>query len=86
MFEQANDRDANVLAYLGVSRTGPLNHNWNEAALYQEAVQRGEGEVAKGGALVVKTGQHTGRSAKDKFTVRDEGHRKTRSGGITTPP
>ncbi|MEE2527238.1 phosphoenolpyruvate carboxykinase [Hyphobacterium sp. HN65] len=72
MFEQANDRGTGVLTYLGITNTGPLNHNWTEAALYQEAVRRGEGEVAKGGALVVKTGQHTGRSAKDKFTVRDE--------------
>lgn len=72
MFEQANDRDSDALAYLGVSQSGPLNHNWSETVLYQEAVRRGEGEIAKGGALVVKTGQHTGRSAKDKFTVRDE--------------
>ncbi|WP_421787097.1 phosphoenolpyruvate carboxykinase [Hyphobacterium sp.] len=71
MFEQANDRDTGVLSYLGVPQTGTLNHNWTEAALYEAAVRRGEGEIAKGGALVVKTGQHTGRSAKDKFTVRD---------------
>ncbi|HRK72033.1 MAG TPA: phosphoenolpyruvate carboxykinase [Micropepsaceae bacterium] len=46
---------------------------WNlgPAALYQEAIRRGEGELAKDGPLVVKTGQHTGRSAGDKFTVRD---------------
>jgi phosphoenolpyruvate carboxykinase (ATP) len=55
---------------LGV-RAGTVNLNWNEARLYQEAVRRGEGEVAEGGPLVVKTGAHTGRSAKDKFTVRD---------------
>jgi len=72
MFEQANDRDIGVLAHLGLSRAGSLSHNWTEAALYEEAVRRGEGEVARGGALVVKTGQHTGRSANDKFTVRDE--------------
>ena len=48
-----------------------LNINWTEAALYEEAVRRGEARVARGGALVVATGQHTGRSARDKFTVRD---------------
>ena len=35
------------------------------------AVARGEGHVAKNGPLVVLTGQHTGRSASDKFVVRD---------------
>ena len=47
---------------------------WNatEADLYQRAVERGEGIVAAGGALTVETGEHTGRSARDKFVVRDE--------------
>ena len=40
------------------------------AALYQLAVARGEGDVAKDGPLVVRTGEHTGRSAQDKFIVR----------------
>lgn len=46
---------------------------WNQAApeLYEQAVTRREGRVAKHGALVVHTGIHTGRSAKDKFIVRD---------------
>ncbi|MEM9225659.1 MAG: phosphoenolpyruvate carboxykinase (ATP), partial [Pseudomonadota bacterium] len=46
--------------------------NWNESRLYEKSVQDGESRVAKGGALIVETGLHTGRSAKDKFTVRDE--------------
>jgi len=58
------------LSALGI-KAGPVNLNWNEARLYEEAVRRGEAEVAEGGPLVVKTGAHTGRSAKDKFTVRD---------------
>jgi phosphoenolpyruvate carboxykinase (ATP) len=46
---------------------------WNLTApvLFEMSVARGEGEVAKHGPLVVKTGQHTGRSANDKFVVRD---------------
>ncbi|GJL92809.1 phosphoenolpyruvate carboxykinase [Hyphococcus sp.] len=44
--------------------------NLTAPALYQLAVKRGEGEVAKDGPLVVKTGEHTGRSAQDKFIVR----------------
>jgi len=47
--------------------------NWNltAPALYEEAVRRGEGHVAKDGPLVVLTGHHTGRSATDKFVVKD---------------
>ncbi|MEX6632907.1 phosphoenolpyruvate carboxykinase [Hyphococcus lacteus] len=44
--------------------------NLTAAALYQQAIERGEGSVAKDGPLVVKTGEHTGRSAQDKFIVR----------------
>lgn len=47
-----------------------LHHNLTEEALYQIAVERGEGEIAKYGPLVVKTGKHTGRSAQDKFIVK----------------
>ena len=47
--------------------------HWNltVAELYEEAIRRGEGHVAKNGPLVVLTGLHTGRSATDKFVVRD---------------
>jgi len=47
--------------------------HWNLTApeLYERAVARGEGHVAKSGPIVVLTGQHTGRSASDKFIVKD---------------
>jgi phosphoenolpyruvate carboxykinase (ATP) len=47
---------------------------WNlgTAQLVEHAIQRREGNLASGGALVVHTGQFTGRSPKDKFVVRDE--------------
>ena len=44
--------------------------NLGAAALYELAVRRGEGRIAKDGPLVVRTGEHTGRSAQDKFIVR----------------
>ena len=48
-----------------------INWNWSPARFYETAVRTENAEIAKGGALVVKTGKHTGRSATDKFVVRD---------------
>jgi phosphoenolpyruvate carboxykinase (ATP) len=46
--------------------------NSGAARLYEDALRRGEGRVAEGGALVVSTGGHTGRSPADKFILRDQ--------------
>jgi len=61
---------------IGLERHGLTNLNsiyWNlsEAALYEYAIRRQEGIVANQGPLLVETGQHTGRSAKDKFVVQE---------------
>ena len=45
--------------------------NLTAPELFERAVARSEGMVAEHGPLVVLTGQHTGRSANDKFIVRD---------------
>jgi phosphoenolpyruvate carboxykinase (ATP) len=60
----------------GLDRVGLKNlarEHWNlpMASLVQEAIERNEGLLAKDGPLVVKTGVHTGRSAGDKFVVRE---------------
>ncbi len=55
----------------GIRNVAASYWNLEAPALYEEAIRRGEGVVAQGGPLVVKTGQHTGRSATDKFTVKD---------------
>lgn len=49
----------------------PRSVFWNLDAreLYEEIERRGEGVVSKDGALIVDTGEHTGRSAKDKAFV-----------------
>ena len=53
-------------------KTG-ANLHWNlvTAQLVETAVARGEGQLSADGPLVVETGAHTGRSAQDKFIVRD---------------
>lgn len=55
----------------GFDTLNNLNINNSAAELFQFSIGRGEGSIAKGGALVVQTGKHTGRSASDKFIVRD---------------
>ena len=61
----------------GLEEQGFRNINvayWNlgTAQLLEHAIQRREGTLASGGSFVVRTGQFTGRSPKDKFIVRDE--------------
>jgi phosphoenolpyruvate carboxykinase (ATP) len=60
-----------LLSNLGLTHTGPVHHNLSTPALYEEAIRRREGWVAHLWALVVRTGQYTGRSAEDKFVVRE---------------
>src|SRR5665213_374439 len=45
--------------------------NLGTPSLYEEALRRAEARLSRDGALVVDTGQHTGRSPKDKVIVRD---------------
>ena len=65
-----------IISSHGVEKQGLKNlaeAHWNLSvpALYEVILRRGEGVVAAGGPLVVRTGQHTGRSAADKFIVKE---------------
>ncbi|QIG80569.1 phosphoenolpyruvate carboxykinase [Stakelama tenebrarum] len=55
----------------GIETGAELFWNLDTAPLVEQAVSRDEGRLAKDGPLVVETGKHTGRSASDKFIVRD---------------
>ena len=59
------------LSFQGIDTGAAIHWNLGTAPLVEEALKRGEGKLAKDGPLVVQTGRHTGRSAKDKFIVRD---------------
>src|SRR3546814_14607530 len=55
----------------GFSSEAVQHWNLGTAPLLEAALVNGEGKLAKDGPLVVATGKHTGRSANDKFIVRD---------------
>jgi phosphoenolpyruvate carboxykinase (ATP) len=68
--------------------SGPRSVSWNlaEPALYEESIRRGEGLLAPGGALVVETGEYTGRSPKDKFIVEEATSRDNICWGSVNQP
>lgn len=57
------------LESLGIINASAVYRNLTPAELTEHALRRGEGKLSKTGALVVKTGKYTGRSANDKFIV-----------------
>ena len=68
----------------GICRTA----HWNlgTAQLVEQAIERHEGELSSDGALVVRTGQFTGRSPKDKYIVREPGTESTVNWGSVNQP
>src|SRR5215212_8847396 len=65
------------LERLGISPGADVYWNLNAPELYELVARRGEGIISAHGALLVDTGEHTGRAAKDKAIVREpssEGH------------
>jgi phosphoenolpyruvate carboxykinase (ATP) len=64
-------RGRSDLSVHGVTATGNVIWNPSVPVLYEHAIARGEARLAQGGPMVVDTGKHTGRSAQDKFIVRE---------------
>src|SRR5712692_10167672 len=60
-----------VIEGLGIRNPGEVWSDLGAEALIEHAIRRREGLLASNGALVVRTGQFTGRSPKDKFIVRN---------------
>lgn len=56
----------------GLKNLGAVHWNLDAAGLYEHAIRRSEGKIAKGGAFVALTGEHTGRSPLDRYIVKEE--------------
>ena len=56
----------------GITGLGNVYYNLMEPALIEAALTRSEGTLGQGGAFLVSTGKHTGRSPNDKFVVRTD--------------
>lgn len=67
-------------------RKEQLKEGYSVCRLINEAVVRGEGRLTKEGALLIETGQYTGRSPKDRYIVRDEVSERTVAYGKTNLP
>jgi phosphoenolpyruvate carboxykinase (ATP) len=59
------------LAGHGIDPAARVHWNPTTSLLYMHALEREDARLAEGGALVVDTGLHTGRSPRDKFVVRE---------------
>jgi phosphoenolpyruvate carboxykinase (ATP) len=61
-----------ALARLGLTTTENIHYQLPAQDLVDDVIRNGDGVLNDTGALVIKTGEFTGRSPKDKFTVKDE--------------
>jgi phosphoenolpyruvate carboxykinase (ATP) len=55
----------------GIKAPARVYWNLNTAELYEEIAHRNEGALSNHGALIIDTGEHTGRAARDKAIVRE---------------
>src|SRR5258708_6727158 len=63
--------ETQLLDRLGIGSNVKVWMDLSPAELYEHALRRNEAALVNSGAIVAETGQHTGRSPKDKFLVVD---------------
>ncbi|MBI3898680.1 MAG: phosphoenolpyruvate carboxykinase (ATP) [Gammaproteobacteria bacterium] len=80
--QYSGEPDRHGLAAHGLTELGEVHWNLSVPVLYEHALRRHEGVVAADGPLVV----HSGRSANDKFIVREPStDRQIRWGKVNRP-
>jgi len=79
-------RSGDALESYGIRGIRTAFWNLGGPQLAEHAFARREGSFADNGALVVRTGQFTGRSPKDKFVVRDEVTQRSIDWGAVNQP
>ena len=62
----------NLLFNLGLKSAENIYYQLSPEELISQSVEKGEGVLSDTGALVIDTGEFTGRSPKDKFIVKDQ--------------
>ena len=60
------------LIRLGLKFSDNIHYQLSPSELVQDTIRTGDGILNDTGALVINTGEFTGRSPKDKFTVKDD--------------
>ncbi|MBA4168482.1 MAG: phosphoenolpyruvate carboxykinase (ATP), partial [Chitinophagaceae bacterium] len=60
------------LAITGLSLKNKIHYQQRPGELVAASLSMGEGSLSDTGALVIHTGAFTGRSPRDKFTVKDD--------------
>ncbi len=69
--DKGRKRTGHGLDNYGIRNPSAVYWNLTAPELYEEVARRNEGLFSDHGALIVDTGEHTGRAAKDKAIVRE---------------
>jgi phosphoenolpyruvate carboxykinase (ATP) len=69
---QTSETINDVLTQAGIAKTQPIHYQQTPTELATATVSLGQGKLNDTGALIINTGEFTGRSPKDKFCVKDE--------------
>ncbi len=77
MKTQGNNPSNFNLQNLGINTSETIFYNLDKVELIEHSIQNKQAVLANNGALVVNTGEFTGRSPKDRFIVKDELTEKT---------
>ncbi len=63
---------ASPIIGIGSPASDNIHYQLSPEELYEDSICMGEGLLSNTGALVINTGEFTGRSPKDKFIIKDE--------------